>query len=135
MAIPHEDLELGTRIPVQRGAAALPAATPALGGERVVAVAVARPIRPPAPTTTDVALGAVALALDATRSVVAVGTLVGQQTLDRLPVPSFVRAGVRRAGLTLGRTGRLRRDALRLQGAALLDAVVPEVVRAVLARL
>ena len=93
--------------------------------------------RPPAttPTPADVAVGAVSLALGAARSVVDVGVLAGQQTLDRLPLPSGLRVVLRRAWLTTGDAGMRRRADLGRRLASFLDRFLPVITRELLARI
>jgi hypothetical protein len=132
MGIRIDDVQRAVRIPSQRAdSPAPPVRSGAANGE----VVSAGPLSAPRPTPADVVVGAVTLTLGAARSATEIGVLAGQVALDRLPIPGFVRDRSRRAWLTAGSVGMRRRALARQQLDALLDLVVPELVRTVLARL
>src|SRR5690242_785676 len=116
MAIRREELGRDALIPAQRApAAARPLPAVRETAERGVVAAQVRLLGTARPSPADVAVGAVALAVDAVRSAADVGRLAGQVALDRLPLPRIVRATSRRVWLAAGSTGTTRRAVLRVR--------------------
>lgn len=134
MAIPVDDVRHAAPIPAQRRDSASPSAVPDAATAEVLPAARGL-VRAAAPTTADVVVGAVTWALGTVRSATDVGVLAGHVALDRLPIPGPIRRRARRAWFRVGSAGLRQREHARTQLGALLDVLVPELVRTLLGRL
>lgn len=133
MAIPVDDVGHAAPIPAQRTATSPPPVLEPASGD--VVSAAGQLVRAAVPTTADVVLGTLGWTLGAVRSATDVGVLAGHVALARLPIPGFLRSRARQAWRTAGTAGQHQRAEAHKRLSALLDVVVPEIVRTLLARI